>query len=78
MRPVQISPAMVTVLNGLSLNAGALGVGTNTLTLNGAASFGAGTLTSSPTGTVIYNQQSNGQRPYWPQNYGNLTFSNFK
>jgi hypothetical protein len=67
----------VTVLNGLALNAGALGVGTNTLTLNGAASFGAGTLTSSPTGTVIYNQQSNGQATVLAANYGNLTFSNF-
>jgi hypothetical protein len=67
----------VTVLNGLSLNAGALGVGTNTLTLNGAASFGAGSLTSSPTGTVIYNQQSNGQATVLAANYGNLTFSNF-
>src|SRR6185295_12120789 len=51
----------VTVLNGLSLNAGTLGVGTNTLTLNGAVSFGAGTLTSAATGTVNYNQQSIGQ-----------------
>jgi hypothetical protein len=67
----------VTVLNGLVLNAGALGVGTNTLTLNGAASFGAGTLTSSPTGTVIYNQSSNGQATVLAANYGNLTFSNF-
>jgi predicted outer membrane repeat protein len=67
----------VTVLNGLSLNAGALGVGTNTLTLNGAVSFGAGSLTSSPTGTVIYNQQSNGQATVLAANYGNLTFSNF-
>jgi len=67
----------VTVLNGLSLNAGALGVGTNTLTLNGAASFGAGTLTSSATGTVNYNQQSNGQATVLAANYGNLTFSNF-
>ena len=67
----------VTVLNGLTLNAGALGVAANTLTLNGAASFGAGTLTSSPTGTVIYNQQSNGQATVLAANYGNLTFSNF-
>jgi len=67
----------VTVLNALALNAGALGVVTHTLTLNGAASFGAGTLTSSPTGTVIYNQQSNGQANVLAGTYGNLTFSNF-
>src|SRR6185503_7826409 len=48
----------VTVLNALTLTSGALGVGTNTLTLNGAASTGGGTLTSSATGTVNYNQQS--------------------
>ncbi len=67
----------VTVLNALSLSAGALGVGINTLTLNGAASFGAGSLTSSPTGTVNYNQQSNAQATVLAANYGNLTFSNF-
>ena len=67
----------VTVLNSLTLTAGTLGVGTNTLTLNGAASATAGSLTSAVTGTVNYNQQSNGQATVLAANYGNLTFSNF-
>ncbi|HEY6232461.1 MAG TPA: hypothetical protein VIW64_14460, partial [Pyrinomonadaceae bacterium] len=67
----------VTVLNALTLTSGALGVGTNTLTLNGAASATGGSLTSGATGTVNYNQQSNGQATVLAANYGNLTFSNF-
>jgi CSLREA domain-containing protein len=67
----------VTVNAGLTLTSGALGVGTNTLTLNGAVSTGGGTLTSSATGTVNYNQGSNGQATVLAANYGNLTFSNF-
>jgi hypothetical protein len=67
----------VTVGGALTLTAGALGVGTNTLTLNGAVSATAGSLTSGTTGTVIYNQGSNGQATVLAANYGNLTFSNF-
>jgi hypothetical protein len=67
----------VTVGGALTLTSGALGVGTNTLTLNGAASATAGTLTSGTTGTVNYNQGSNGQATVLAANYGNLTFSNF-
>jgi predicted outer membrane repeat protein len=67
----------VTVNGALLLASGPLGVNTNTLTLNGAASFGVGTLTSAATGTVNYNQQSNGQATVLAANYGNLTFSNF-
>jgi predicted outer membrane repeat protein len=67
----------VTVGGALTLTAGALGVGTNTLTLNGAVSATAGSLTSATTGTVIYNQGSNGQATVLAANYGNLTFSNF-
>jgi hypothetical protein len=67
----------VTVGAGLTLTAGALGVGTNTLTLNGSASTGGGTLTSGTTGTVNYNQGSSGQATVLAANYGNLTFSNF-
>lgn len=67
----------VTVGGALLLASGPLGVGTNTLTLNGAASFGAGSLTSAATGTVIYNQGTNGQATVLAANYGNLTFSNF-
>ena len=66
----------VTVGGALSLTSGALGVNTQTLTLNGAASSSGGTLTSSNTGTVNYNQSSNGQ-VVLAGSYGNLTFSNF-
>jgi hypothetical protein len=67
----------VTVGGALTLTAGALGVGTNTLTLNGSASATAGSLTSAATGTVNYTQGSNGQATVLAANYGNLTFSNF-
>jgi len=67
----------VTVNGALTLTAGALGVGTNTLTLNGAVSATGGSLTSAATGTVNYNQGSNGQATVLAANYGNLTFSNF-
>jgi hypothetical protein len=65
------------IVNGtLTLTAGAFNVGTSTLTLNGAVTVGAGSLTSSATGTVIYNQGSDGQQVV-AGTYGNLTFSNF-
>ena len=67
----------VTVNGALTLTAGTLGVGTNTLTLNGAVSATGGGLSSGTTGTVNYNQQSNGQATVLAANYGNLTFSNF-
>ena len=67
----------VTVGGALTLTTGALAVGTNTLMLNGAVSATAGSLTSGATGTVIYNQGSNGQATVLAANYGNLTFSNF-
>ncbi|MBS1794016.1 MAG: VCBS repeat-containing protein [Acidobacteria bacterium] len=66
----------VTVNGTLGLAAGTLAVGTNTLTLNGPATATAGTLSSAATGTVNYNQASNGQTVL-AANYGNLTFSNF-
>ena len=66
----------VTVGGALTLTNGALGVGTNTLTLNSTVSFASGTITSGATGTVKYNQGSNGQAVA-PGTYGNLTFSNF-
>jgi hypothetical protein len=65
-----------TVGGALTLTAGALGVGANTLTLNGAVSATGGSLTSAVTGTINYNQGSNGQAVL-AANYGNLTFSNF-
>jgi hypothetical protein len=67
----------VTVGGALTLTAGVLGVGTNTQTLNGSVSAAAGSLTSGLTGTVVYNQGSNGQATVLAANYGNLTFSNF-
>lgn len=67
----------VTVGGALTLTSGALAVGTNTLTLNGAVSATGGSLTSGATGTVIYNQGTNGQATVLAADYGNLTFSNF-
>jgi CSLREA domain-containing protein len=68
--------APATVTGTLSLTAGAFNVGTSSLTLDNGVTVGAGSLTSSATGTVIYNQLSNGQQVIAAQ-YGNLTFSNF-
>ncbi len=68
-------PSSRTVVN-LTLTAGALSIGTTTLTVNGNATRSTGTLTSSATGTVIYNQGSAGQTVVGGT-YGNLTFSNF-
>ena len=65
-----------TVAGTLTLTSGVLGVGTNTLTLNGPVSFTSGTIGSSPTGTVNYNQAAANQNVA-PGNYGNLIFSNF-
>jgi hypothetical protein len=66
----------VTVNGTLTLTSGALGVGTNTLILNNGTAATGGSLTSAATGTVNYNQSSNGQSVL-NANYGNLTFSNF-
>src|SRR4029078_3612275 len=71
------SAAGTATVNGmLTLQAGALGVGTSTLVINNGTTVGGGSITSAATGTVNYNQSSNGQnvRAF---NYGNLTFSNF-
>ena len=66
----------VVVPGTLTLTSGNLGVGANTLTLNGVATATGGTLSSGATGTVNYNQGSDGQ-VVLAANYGNLTFSNF-
>jgi CSLREA domain-containing protein len=63
------------VIDGSLALDGTLNVGTHTLTLNGAVS-GSGTLTSGASGTVIYNQPSDGQNVL-AADYGTLTFSNF-
>ena len=65
----------VNVINAFSLTQGTISIGSNTLLLNGTVT-GGGTLTSSITGTVNYNQSSSGQS-ILPGNYGNLVFSNF-
>jgi hypothetical protein len=66
----------VTVNGTLTLTSGALGVGTNTLILNNGTAATGGTITSAATGTVNYNQGTDGQSVL-NGNYGNLTFSNF-
>ncbi|MFZ0063444.1 MAG: Calx-beta domain-containing protein, partial [Pyrinomonadaceae bacterium] len=73
---VNITSGTSTVNGLLTLTTGALGVGNQILVINNGSSVVAGSITSNPTGTVNYNQSSNGQnvRAF---NYGNLTFSNF-
>lgn len=65
----------VTVSNTFNLTLGTVSVGNNILTLNSTVN-GGGILSSGSTGTVIYNQGSDGQNVL-AGNYGNLTFSNF-
>jgi predicted outer membrane repeat protein len=72
-----VSLSGTSTVNGLlTLTTGVLGVGNQTLIINNGSSVGAGSITSNPTGTVNYNQSSDGQavRAF---NYGALTFSNF-
>ncbi|MGB7203497.1 MAG: FG-GAP-like repeat-containing protein [Pyrinomonadaceae bacterium] len=65
------------IVNGsLGLASGVLNVGTNNLTLNAAAAQTGGSFNSAATGTVFYNQGSDGQNVL-TGNYGNLAFSNF-
>jgi hypothetical protein len=69
--------ALTTTVNGtLTLQAGALGVGTSTLVINNGTTVVGGSITSGATGTVNYNQSSAGQAVI-AANYGNLTFSAF-
>ncbi len=65
-----------TVNGTFTLTDGDFSIGTNTLTLNDGVTRTGGSLTSAATGTVIYNQSSNGQAVI-PGSYGNLTFSNY-
>ncbi|MFY8004989.1 MAG: beta strand repeat-containing protein [Chitinophagaceae bacterium] len=75
------STSVNIIVNGSFLaDASTFSIGTNTLTLNGSVSTTNSTatlpITSSNSGTVIYNQPSNGQNVLFGT-YGNLTFSNF-
>ena len=65
----------VTVNGSFALTQGTLVIGTNTLTLNSTVT-GGGTLTSGATGTVVYNQGTNGQS-ILAGLYGSLSFSDF-
>ncbi len=65
----------VTVNNSFGLTQGTLAIGNNILTLDGTVT-GGGILTSELTGTVNYNQGSNGQNVL-SGNYGNLVFNDF-
>lgn len=66
-----------TIGGAFTIQNGTVNVLTNTLTLNSTVTAsGGGILGSSPTGTVIYNQASNGQTVL-PGTFGNITFSNF-
>ena len=64
--------ANLTVTDSLTLTAGTLAVGTNYLTLNGAAYAPAGFLTSNASGTVDY---AVGSQTVLAANYGNLNFT---
>ncbi len=66
-----------TVNGDFTANAGTLAVDSHTLTLKGMVYAAGGSLSSAATGTVNYDQSSDGQNVV-PGNYGNLTFSNFK
>jgi hypothetical protein len=66
----------MTVANALTLTNGTLNIGTNTLTLNSSTTKTSGTLTSSATGTVNYNQNIAGQAVL-SGTYGNLIFSDY-
>jgi len=72
---VNSAAGTATVGGVLTLTAGALNVGTNTLVINNGTSVAAGSITSAATGTVNYNQGTGGQNVL-AFNYGNLTFSN--
>jgi len=65
-----------TVGGTLSLASGLFNIGTTTLTVNTDITKTSGTLSSSATGTVAYNQLSNGQTVI-SGTYGNITFSNY-
>ncbi|MCK9422826.1 MAG: T9SS type A sorting domain-containing protein [Bacteroidales bacterium] len=66
----------MTVANALTLTNGTLNIGTNTLTLNSSTTKTSGTLTSSATGTVNYNQNIAGQAVL-SGTYGNLILSDY-
>src|SRR5581483_11253526 len=73
---ITLNDLTINRTNGVSLGGNVNVGGTNTLTLSGAVSQTSGSLSSSATGTVNYNQSFHGQNVA-SGNYGNLTFSNF-
>jgi hypothetical protein len=75
---VTLDSGTATVNGLLTLANGVLDVGAapRVLVINNGVSVGSGTLTSAATGTVNYNQGTNGQSVI-AGTYGNLTFSNF-
>jgi autotransporter-associated beta strand protein len=84
LRNLTINPSSATVtlnadatVNGtLGLSSGTFAIGSKTLTLNSSSTVTSGSFTSATSGTVVYNQSSNGQSVL-ALNYGNLTFSDF-
>ncbi|MFZ1609942.1 MAG: autotransporter-associated beta strand repeat-containing protein [Chitinophagales bacterium] len=66
----------LTVEGIFNLIGGTFDVNNKTLTLNNAVAATSGTLTSSPTGTVIYNQSADGQNVL-AGTYGILTLNNY-
>ncbi len=71
------SIANVTTVTGTAtLTSGTIAVGTKTLTLSSTVTGTGTAITSNATGTVAYDQGSDGQAVV-AASYGNLTFSNF-
>jgi hypothetical protein len=73
---VMLDGSTTTVNETLTLTSGTFNVGTNTLNLNNGVSVGSGSMASLATGTVNYNQLSDGQY-VMAGNYRNLIFSNY-
>lgn len=68
--------ADLDVVGTLTLTSGTLAINSKIANLKGAVTATGGTLTSNASGTVQYNQGSDGQNVL-AANYGNLTYSNF-
>lgn len=73
---VMLSNGTTTIDGTLTLSSGILNATTNSLILNNPVSAVSGSLESSPSGTINYNQASDGQS-ILAGSYGNLVFSNY-